>query len=311
VSFSHIAGMETSKGLIFNIQRFSVNDGPGIRTTVFLKGCPLHCRWCHNPESISPTKEIMLREDRCLRCGDCVAFCKHLAIRKEDGRFVTDRKSCERCGECVEQCYADAREVVGKEVTVSEIMPELLKDAVFYDESGGGVSLSGGEPLLQHEFALALLQVCKANGLHTVVDTTGFTSPAILERISQFVDLFLYDLKTLNDGKHIEFTGVSNQIILENLERLVRWEKDVIVRIPIIPAVNDDVESIRSIGAYLGSLGRIREIQLLPYHKSGVDKYQRLGAEYLMRDTSAMTTEQLEHLALELRNRVSAVSDGG
>jgi len=303
--------MEAPKGLIFNIQRFSVNDGPGIRTTVFLKGCPLHCRWCHNPESISPTKEIMLREDRCLRCGDCVAFCKHQVIRKKDGRYVTDRKSCERCGECVEQCYADAREVVGREVTVSEILPELLKDAVFYDESGGGVSLSGGEPLLQHEFALALLQNCKTKGLHTVVDTTGFTSPAILQRISPFIDLFLYDLKTLDDHKHSEFTGVSNQIILENLDRLVRWEKEVIIRIPIIPAFNNDVESIRKIGTFLESLGIIREIQLLPYHKSGVEKYQRLGTDYQMHDTPVMTTDQLEDLALELRNHVSAVSVGG
>jgi pyruvate formate lyase activating enzyme len=298
-------------GSVFNIQRFSVNDGPGIRTTVFLKGCPLHCRWCHNPESISPKKELILREDRCIRCGDCVNLCKNGAISQQDGTFITSRELCKQCGDCVQSCYAEAREIVGEEMTVEEVVNEIEKDAVFFDESGGGVSFSGGEPLLQHEFLFALLKVCKQKGLHTVVDTTGFTALTIMERIIPFVDLFLYDLKTLDDRKHREYTGVSNRVILENLQALVRWHKDIIVRIPVIPGVNDMSEDIQQIGSFVAELGGIREIQLLPYHQTGIDKYRRLGAEYQMAQVVPPTPEKMNEIASEFSDHVSFVSIGG
>jgi pyruvate formate lyase activating enzyme len=298
-------------GLIFNIQRFSVNDGPGIRTTVFLKGCPLHCRWCHNPESISSHKELILRGDRCVRCGDCMKLCKNGAISEKDGTYVTSRELCKQCGDCTKLCYAEAREIVGYEMTVDELMREIEKDRVFFDESGGGVTFSGGEPLLQHEFLVAVLEACKRGGLDTTVDTTGFTSPTILENVSVHVDLFLYDLKTLDDDRHKEYTRVSNRFIIENLRLLSRLGKNIKVRVPVIPGVNDEPDDIREIGMFVKSLGNISEIQLLPYHQTGVDKYHRLGVEYKMSRTTSPTVDRMNDIVTQLKTHVSLVSIGG
>jgi pyruvate formate lyase activating enzyme len=299
------------KGLVFNIQRFSVSDGPGIRTTVFLKGCPLHCKWCHNPESISPDEQLVLRADRCVRCGDCFALCKNHAVRRVNGGFTTIRDLCVECSECIEVCNAEAREIAGKEMSKNEVMKEVEKDVIFYEQSGGGVSFSGGEPLLQHEFLQGLLEACREKGIHTVVDTAGFTSPDILKKVSAFVDLFLFDLKTLDEQKHREFTGVSNSLILGNLKRLAEWKKQTIVRIPIIPGVNDDPVSIRQSGAFVASLGNVSEIHLLPYHTIGVEKYKRLGMEYVMEQTVPPSADDLSTIVKELRNYVSTVSIGG
>ncbi len=298
-------------GLVFNIQRFSVNDGPGIRTTVFLKGCPLHCKWCHNPESISPDAQLILRSDRCIRCGDCFALCKNHAVRRVEGGFATVRDLCVECGECVEVCNAEAREIAGKEMSKADVMKEVEKDVIFYEQSGGGASFSGGEPLLQHEFLLSILKACKERGIHTVVDTTGFTSPELLKKVSKFVDLFLFDLKTLDDQKHREYIGVSNSLILSNLKRLAEWNKEVIVRIPIIPEVNDDLIGIGAAGAFVASLGNVSEIHLLPYHTIGVEKYKRLGLEYEMEQTVPPSADDLSMIVKELRNYVPNVSIGG
>jgi pyruvate formate lyase activating enzyme len=298
-------------GLLFNIQRFSVNDGPGIRTTAFLKGCPLHCRWCHNPESISPHKELILRDDRCVRCGDCMKLCKNGAITEEGGAYVTSRERCKQCGDCTKLCYAEAREIVGYDVTVDELVKEVEKDRVFFDESGGGVTFSGGEPLLQHEFLIAALKACKQRGLHTTVDTTGFTSAPILENVSEYVDLFLYDLKTLDNEEHEEYTGVSNRVIVDNLRLLSRRGKNVKVRVPVIPGVNDRPEDIHEIGMFVASLGNIPEIQLLPYHQTGVDKYHRLGVEYKMSRTSSPSVDRMNEIVTQLKTHVSLVSIGG
>jgi pyruvate formate lyase activating enzyme len=299
------------KGLVFNIQRFSVNDGPGIRTTVFLKGCPLRCKWCHNPESISSTQQLILRDDRCIRCGDCFSLCKNRAVRRVDGGYVTVRETCMECGECIEVCNSQAREIAGKEMTTEEVVLEIEKDIVFYEHSGGGASFSGGEPLLQHEFLTTLLRECRKKSIHTVVDTTGFTTPGILERVSEFVDLFLFDLKTLDEVKHKEFTGVSNGPILGNLRFLANLGKDVIVRIPVIPGVNDDPAAIRALGSFVSSLGNVREIQLLPYHTTGLEKYRRLGMEFEMKDTLPPSADDLSGIVRELRTYVSSVCIGG
>ncbi|MCX6134272.1 MAG: glycyl-radical enzyme activating protein [Ignavibacteriales bacterium] len=299
------------KGLVFNIQRFSVNDGPGIRTTVFLKGCPLHCSWCHNPESIAPDQQLFLRNDRCIRCGECLVLCKNDAIRRVDGGFSTTRDLCVECGECIEACNAEAREIVGKEMSEFDVMKEVEKDVIFYEQSGGGASFSGGEPMLQHEFLHSLLGACKLKGIHTVVDTTGFTSPEILQRLSPLVDLFLYDLKTLDDQKHREYVGVPNRLILSNLKRLAEWGKDVIVRIPIIPGVNDDPVSIRESGVFIASLGNVSEVNLLPYHASGVEKYKRLGTDDEMLQTVPPSADDLSLIVKELHRYVPTVSIGG
>ena len=190
-------------------------------------------------------------------------------------------------------------------------MAEVLKDVVFFDQSGGGASFSGGEPFLQHEFLLALLQACRQKDIHTVVDTSGLTSPQVLDRVSEFVDLFLFDLKTLDDAKHRKYTGVSNAQILENLKRLAELKKQVIVRIPIVPGVNDDPDEIRESGAFVSSLGNVREIHLLPYHTTGVEKYRRLGMQYEMHDMVPPSADDLSMIVKELRNHVSSVCIGG
>jgi len=298
-------------GLIFNIQRFSVYDGMGIRTTVFFKGCPLHCSWCHNPESLSLVREIALRSDRCIQCGDCMAICKNGAIYRENGSYVIHRERCLRCGECVDVCVADARALVGREMTVEEVMKEIRADASFFNQSGGGVTFSGGEPLLQHEFLLALLETCRMEGIHTTVDTTGFTSATILKSIEENTDLFLYDLKLFNDAMHREYTGVSNQIIFQNLKLLADWNKKVVIRIPLIPSLNDDEENIRALGAFVASLQKIQEIHLLPYHRSGIDKYQRIGMEYTLVTLAIPNHEMLQSAERMLKQYVPQVIVGG
>jgi pyruvate formate lyase activating enzyme len=298
-------------GIIFNIQRFSVNDGPGIRTTVFLKGCPLHCPWCHNPESISSSREIALRADRCIRCGDCLTVCTNNAIYSENGSYAIHRELCAKCGKCIEMCASDARTAVGSEMTLEEVMKEIRKDTAFFHQSGGGVTFSGGEPLLQHDFLLPLLKTCHEEGFHTTVDTSGFTSATILRSIAEYTDLFLYDLKLFNDAKHLEFTGVSNHLVLENLRHLAQWKKKVIVRIPLIPTINDDEESIHSLGSFLVSLETIREIHVLPYHRSGFEKYQRIGSKYTMASLEVPNQETLQSVVRILNQYVPHVAIGG
>jgi pyruvate formate lyase activating enzyme len=301
----------TITGLIFNIQRFSINDGPGIRTTVFLKGCPLHCPWCHNPESLSPKNEIALRADRCVQCGDCYEVCKNHAILKADGSYSTLREKCLICGDCVDVCVSEGREMIGKEMTTGEVLEEIKKDTVFYLQSGGGATFSGGEPFMQHEFLISSLRACQQEGIHTAVDTTGYTSPSILERVAQYTDFFLYDLKTMDDDRHQLFTGVSNQYILKNLCLLAGWKKQIVVRVPIIPGFNDDEKNILAIGNFISRLGTIREMQLIPYHESGIEKYRRLGMEYSMTYATPPDREKLNRLVEIARGCVPLVALGG
>lgn len=298
-------------GMVFNIMRYSVNDGPGIRTTVFLKGCPLRCRWCHNPESISPRREMSYKQDRCLRCGDCLGACPHGAIVPLDGYFITLRQRCHQCGTCVEVCVSDAREIVGEEMTVAQVMEEIEKDIVFYNESGGGVTFSGGEPLLQSDFLLGLLKACKENGIHTAIETTGLAAPEMLETVSRYTDLFLYDLKVLNDAKHVEFTGVSNALLLSNLQLLVSASKQVVLRIPIIPGFNDNPVDIKEIGQFAASLRGIKEIDLLPFHEIGRSKYERLGIDCTMPELDPPSEQRLGQIADDLSKFGVTVRIGG
>ena len=298
-------------GTIFNIQRYSINDGPGIRTTVFLKGCLLHCKWCHNPESISPDKEILIREDRCIRCGECFLRCNYFAVKSLDGEYITDQETCAQCGRCVEVCFTDARAIVGKEMTVDDVMNEVEKDVIFYNQSGGGVTFSGGEPFLQHEFLIELLKASKQKNLHTAVDTSGYISSEILQKASRFIDLYLYDVKTLDNNIHKSFTGVSNKLILENLKRLTEWQKNIIVRVPLIPTLNDSLEAMQGIGYYVASLKSINEIHLLPYHRTGIEKYNRLGVEYSFKKDLMISKENLNKFQDELLRYIPTVVVGG
>jgi pyruvate formate lyase activating enzyme len=230
---------------------------------------------------------------------------------KEDGDIITMREKCRQCGTCLDVCFSEARTLIGSEMTVEEVMNEIRKDVVFYDRAKGGVTFSGGEPLLQHEFLLAILKECKASNIHTTVDTAGFTTAERLKEVSGYVDLFLYDLKTLDDTKHREFTGASNITIIQNLQLLSSWGKNIIVRTPVIPGFNDDSESIGRIAQIVASLHNVREMHLLPYHITGSEKHKRLGTHYQMNGMKPPSVEKMAVLAEEIQKLSLTVSIGG
>jgi pyruvate formate lyase activating enzyme len=298
-------------GMIFDVKKFSIHDGPGIRTTVFFKGCSLSCWWCHNPESQSLQPEMIFRGSRCIQCAACEAICAQGAISADDGVLTTDGQKCTLCGDCVEACYAEAREIVGQEMTVAQVMAEIERDIAFYDESGGGVTFSGGEPLLQESFLLALLRACKEKEIHTTLDTCGFAPWETLDRVRECVDLFLYDLKLMDDARHREFTGVSNKLILSNLQALSARREDIILRVPLIPGMNDDEENIRQTGTFATALPCLNRMDILPYHRGAVDKYDRLNRAYGLSEIRPPSEERMAEVAQILRGFGFPVKIGG
>jgi len=287
-------------GIIFNIQRYSIHDGPGIRTTVFLKGCPLNCWWCQNPESKLSGQEMVFWGDRCIGCGGCSLNCPSDAIQMKNKKPVTDKSKCNLCGECSQICPTLAREMIGEKLTTEGVIKEIEKDLVFYEESGGGVTFSGGEPLSQSEFLEDLLDGCKQKKIHTAVDTSGYISWEILNKINSKVDLFLYDLKIMDNKKHKKYTSLSNEIILENLKKLSSVHNNIFVRFPVISGINDDYQNIKEMGEFLSSL-KIAQVNLLPYHYIGIDKYRRLGRTYELVNTQPPSEEKLSEVSAILR----------
>lgn len=263
-------------GVVFDIKRFALHDGPGIRTTAFLKGCPLACSWCHNPESQSPKPELLVYRSRCSGCGACVHTCPEGAVRIVGGRAVTDRARCTACGSCVAGCPAEARSITGRTWTAGALAEQLARDRLFFEQSGGGITVSGGEPLLQARFCASVLELCHRLGLHTTVDTCGHADEADLRRVAEHTDLFLYDIKLMDDVRHRLETGVSNATALANLERLSGWRSRTWVRVPLIPGVNDDEHNLVELARFVRGLRTIEALQLLPYHRGGVEKTRGL-----------------------------------
>jgi len=287
-------------GIIFDIERFALHDGPGIRITVFLKGCPLTCWWCQNPEGRDISTEIMFWADRCISCLTCEKVCPNVAISHLEGIIITSRDKCTLCGTCIEACPSGAREVIGKKMTVSEVMKEIEKDVIFYDESGGGATFSGGEPLMQPDFLNSLLLSCREQRIHTVVDTSGYAETRTLLNVSKNVDLFLYDLKLIDDDKHKRFTGVSNALILSNLRELSLHHDQIVIRVPIIPEINDDEENVSRIAEFVASLQNVTQIDILPFNKLSIDKHKRLQRPYLLKKQS-LSNERINEIEERLR----------
>ena len=263
---------------IFDIKRYAINDGPGIRIVIFLKGCNLNCSWCHNPESISTETERMYAPAKCIQCGTCVMACPEKAITLTSEGIITDAELCNMTGRCATVCPTKAIELSGKLMPVAEIMKEIEKERVFFDQSGGGVTFSGGEPLLQSKFLIELLDECGKLGIHRAVDTAGLANTEIILEVAKRTDLFLYDLKLMDSEKHREWVGVPNEKILENLKLLAETGAKIIIRIPLIGGVNDDADNMKATARFVSELsGEKKEVNLLPYHKIAQTKYQKLG----------------------------------
>jgi pyruvate formate lyase activating enzyme len=300
-------------GMAFDIRRYSVHDGPGIRTTVFFKGCPARCAWCHNPESQRFEAEIMHWPGRCVSCGHCVAVCPSGAIAMSPSGPVIHRDRCAACGRCADACSHQAMTLVGREMTVTEVMAELERDRVFYDRSGGGVTFSGGEPLAQPGFLAELARECKQRDLHTCVDTSGIAPRSAVLAAAPWVDLWLYDLKTADAAAHSEGVGQCQRRVVANLQELSRMGAAIAIRVPVVPGFNDDESSMHAIAQIITGLEGRRplRVHLLPYHAMGVDKYSRLGKDYTLPDIDVPSPSRMTELAQVFSRAGFDVKTGG
>jgi pyruvate formate lyase activating enzyme len=297
-------------GTVFNVQRASFHDGPGIRTTVFLKGCPLRCPWCHNPEGMAATPEVLVSETRCLHCGCCVRACPRPGGPLPAGSALGSA-GCSACRRCAEACPSGAREIAGRTLSVGEVLAEVVRDRMTYDESGGGVTFSGGEPLMQVGFLLACLDACREAGLHTAVDTCGFARPAVITEVADRADLLLWDLKMLDPARHLALTGAPLQPILDNLAAAAESGTPIWLRIPVIPGINDDEAAMRAAANLAATTPSVRRVSLLPYHRTADGKRARLGRESAMAGTSPPTEERMRELAVSFEGIGIETSFGG
>ena len=280
-------------GVIFNIQKFSINDGPGIRTVVFFKGCPLHCKWCANPESQLAKIQILWDKKKCLHCHHCLEICPQKAIFLKDDNIFIDTNKCTLCKQCINTCPQKALTSEGEIKTVQQVLDIVLQDEVFYEESDGGITLSGGEFLMQTQFAEELLIAAKEKNLHTCCETTGFCTPEKFQHIIQYIDYILFDLKHWNSQKHLEDTGVDNKLILTNIKYAISTGKKVLPRIPVIPKFNDSLEDAKRFCEVLHDVGS-NQCQLLPFHQFGENKYHLLNKKYTYENQTCTSPEDLQ-----------------
>lgn len=297
--------------MLFDLRYYSIHDGPGIRTTIFFKGCPLNCAWCHNPESQSFKPELILHPNRCFGCGFCAETCPHGAIQKIDGQWVTDRAICRNCGQCTVACYADGRQIIGQAFNTEEVMAKIDQDASFYKNSEGGVTFSGGEPMAHEPFLLELLKACRQKGYHTAIDTCGYAPWSSFEKVLPYTDLFLFDLKFMDDVKHRRFTGVSNELILANLSKLANSKCELWIRIPVIPLVNDHLDNLIAMAEFIHSLAKPVTVSLLPYHNVAETKYANLGRTYSLPDVETPSQERMQEIIDLFSNAGISVQQGG
>lgn len=278
--------MRDLESIVFNIQRYSVNDGPGIRTLIFFKGCPLHCAWCSNPESQQRHRQIMFFENLCVRCGACADACPKKAVVIKKNKRIYDSDACTVCGDCENVCPHNAIKLAGETMHLDEVVTIAEKDFLFYLNSGGGVTLGGGEPTLQADFVIQLLKRLKGLGIHTAMETCGYADWPVFEKMNPNLDLMLYDFKHIDSDIHVRHTGRSNARIIQNLKKLLKTELPVIIRIPVIPGFNDDEKTMQAMASFLSRQngGNIERVDLLPYHKLGVGKYAAMGCEYTLKD---------------------------
>ena len=293
--------------VIFDIQRFCLHDGPGIRTTVFFKGCPLKCSWCHNPESQNVNREIAYFSHKCTLCKKCVEICKCHTIK--DGVHTFDKSNCTLCGNCTKVCPSRAVEIIGKSSDTEEILQEALKDVTFYNKSSGGITLSGGEPLAQPSASEELLKRAKEEGLHTCVETCGFASEEVVLKIAKYTDIFLFDFKLTNPKEHKKHCGVSNDIIISNLKLLNKIGKKIILRCPIIPTVNDNEEHFDGIAQLAGELENITKIEVMAFHLLGFDKYNALQKKNKLTDLKGMEKSHKEKCVTIISEKLKKLTD--
>ncbi|WP_434298018.1 choline TMA-lyase-activating enzyme [Clostridium sporogenes] len=295
-------GIIERKARIFNIQKYNMYDGDGIRTLVFFQGCPLRCKWCANPEGLEKKYRVMLKSNLCVNCGACVSACPvgiHTISNKTLKHEVNRDIDCIGCGKCKEACLKSAISIVGEEKTISELLKIVEEDRTFYEMSGGGVTLGGGEVLMQPEAATSLLMACKQEGINTAIETCGYTKLETILKVAEFVDLFLFDIKNINPDRHHELTGVRNERILENLQELLKNKYNVKIRMPLLKGINDSQDEIEKTMEFLlpyKDYKNFKGIDLLPYHKMGVNKYNQLGMEYPIKDDPSLKSEDLDRI---------------
>ena len=303
---------EELKGKIFNIQPYSIHDGPGIRTTIFMKGCPLRCLWCQNPESQKWENQLLVVRERCTGCGRCVEVCPAHAVKIVEGISATDRNICTVCGACVPECPDSLREVCGQEYTVSELLKKALEDKLFFDGSGGGITVSGGEALSQADFVSEFFRQCQEAGVHTTLDTAGFAPWEKLEKAARYANLVLYDVKHMDSMTHKRLTGVPNEMILENLKRLSHMDVDIFIRVPVIPGMNDSDENIDRTAEFVQKeLAGKYKTYLLPYHRMGEAKLENLEEKEGFLHLEPPSDEHMEHLKHFFDQRGLACQIGG